>query len=152
MSDRSNRERPLLLGSGLFGLGFGALIDVLVFHHVLQWHHLLSTVYPPDTLAGLRTNVYYDGVFSLVMVGVMLVGIALVWRTLNRSHRAYSSVRVLGSALVGVGGFNLFDGIVDHYLLHVHDVVHGTSAFNPHWIGASLLLLGLGVLVFTRKR
>jgi uncharacterized membrane protein len=147
---RTTNERTVLLGGGVFGFGFGALIDVLVFHLVLQWHHLLSARIPVTTLGGLRTNIYFDGVFSLVTVGVMAVGAAVIWRALNGSDRRYSAVRTIGSVLVGIGAFNVFDGVVDHYVLHIHDVVHGTRALNPHWIGASLLLLGLGILVLTR--
>ena len=150
MNARSGDERTVLLGGGTLGFGLGALLDVLVFHLVLQWHHLLSSVYPPGTLAGLRTNVYFDGVFSLAMVGLMILGGVVIWRTLNRAERPYSPVRVFGSVLVGAGAFNLFDGVVDHYVLHIHDAVHGTRALNPHWIGASLLLLGIGILVYVR--
>lgn len=150
MNDRPSGERTVLLGGGILEFGLGALLDVLVFHLVFQWHHLLSSVYPPGTLAGLRTNVYFDGVFSLGMVGLMSLGAAAIWRALNRAERPHSPVRVVGGLLVGAGAFNLFDGVVDHYVLDVHDVVHGTRALNPHWIGASLLLLGAGVLVYTR--
>jgi uncharacterized membrane protein len=147
---QTGRERRVLLGSGLFGFGLGALLDVLLFHLVLQWHHLLSSLYRPTTLDGLRTNVYADGVFSLAMVAVLLIGVGMVWRGLNHSTESHSAVRALGGLLVGAGVFNVFDGIVDHYVLGIHDVVHGTQAFNPHWVGASLLLLGVGILVLTR--
>ncbi|MFC4450704.1 DUF2243 domain-containing protein [Halorussus aquaticus] len=140
----------LLLGAGTFGFGLGALLDVVVFHLILQWHHLLSDRIRTTTLDGLRANVYYDGLFSLAMVGVMLVGAGLLWRALNRSAESRSAVRAFGGVLVGAGVFNVFDGIVDHYVLNIHDVVHGTQAFNPHWVGASLLLLGAGILVVTR--
>ena len=150
MNARRARERNVLLGGGTLGFGLGALLDVFVFHLTLQWHHLLSSIYSPGTISGLRTNIYYDGVFSLAMVGVMILGGTVIWRELNRAERPYSSTRLLGSVLVGAGTFNLFDGIVDHYLLHIHDVVHATRALNPHWIGASVLLLGAGILVFTR--
>lgn len=143
-----NRSRRLtLVGGGVFGFGFGAVVDVVVFHLVLQWHHLLSARYSPTTERGLRTNVFFDGVFSLAMLGVMVVGGALVWRAANRSTVTHSSTRLLGSVFVGVGLFNLIDGVVDHYLLGVHDVVHGTQALNPHWMGASLLVVGVGLLV-----
>ncbi|WP_435177194.1 DUF2243 domain-containing protein [Halorussus sp. AFM4] len=147
MSSRSGNGRSLLLGSAIFGFGFGALLDVLLFHLVLQWHHLLSDRIPIGSLPGLRANIYYDGVFSLAMVGVMAVGAGLVWRALNRSAEPRSAVRAFGGLLVGAGLFNVFDGIVDHYVLNIHDAVHGTQAFNPHWVGASLLLLGVGILV-----
>ena len=147
---RPDRERAVLLGAGVFGFGLGALLDVLVFHLTLQWHHLLSEFFAPNTLDGLRTNIYYDGLFSLAAVGVMAVGTAVVWRGLNRASEPHSAVRAFGSLLAGVGLFNLFDGTVDHYVLGIHDAVHGTRAFNPHWVGASLLLLGVGILVVTR--
>ena len=147
MSSRPGRRRSFLLGSATLGFGFGALLDVLVFHLVLQWHHLLSDRIPAGSLVGLRANIYYDGVFSLAMVGVMAVGAALVWRALNRSSESHSAVRAVGGLLVGAGLFNVFDGIVDHYVLNIHDAVHGTQAFNPHWVGASLLILGVGILV-----
>ena len=147
---RTDHESVVLLGSGIFGFGLGALLDVVVFHLILQWHHLLSDFYEPTTLDGLRTNVFFDGVFSLGMVAIMLAGAGMVWRGLDHSVERQSAVRALGSLLVGAGLFNVFDGIVDHYVLGLHDVVHGTQAFNPHWVGASLLLLGLGILVLTR--
>ena len=145
------RSWSMLVGAGVLGFGLGGLVDVLVFHHVLQWHHLVSSLVPPESLAGLRTNLVYDGLFSLAMVAVMGVGAALVWRALNRSVDPHSPVRAVGALLVGAGAFNVFDGVVDHYVVGIHDVVHGTGAFNPHWVGASLLLLGLGVLVLTRE-
>lgn len=150
MPGSTARERPILIGGGVLGFGFGGLLDVLVFHFVLQWHHLLSTLYAPTTVRGLRTNVYFDGVFSLVMVGLTVAGGVILFRVLNRSDRPYSPARVFGSVLVGMGLFNVLDGVVDHYVLHIHDVVHGTQRFNPHWLGASLLLLGVGILVLRR--
>lgn len=142
-------HRTVLLGSGFVGFGLGAVLDVLVFHLVLQWHHLVSSLVTPETLRGLQINLYYDGLFSLAMVGVMGVGGALVWRGLNHSLLDHSPVRALGAVLVGAGVFNVYDGVVDHYVLDIHDAVHSTEALNPHWIGASLLLLGVGILVLT---
>lgn len=150
MSSRIARGRRLLVGSTTLGFGFGALLDVVVFHLILQWHHLLSGRITTHSLHGLQANVYWDGMFALTMIGIMLVGAGLLWRSVNHSSEARSAVRVVGGILAGAGLFNLFDGIVDHYLLGMHDVVHGTQAFNPHWVGASLLLVGAGILVVTR--
>lgn len=150
MHGPSERDRSILFGGGVLGFGCGGLLDVLVFHFVLQWHHLLSNRYSPTTLTGLQTNVYFDGVFSLAMVGLATVGGVILWRALNRADSPYSSARLLGSVLVGAGAFNVFDAVVDHYVLHLHDVVHGSQRLNPHWLGASLLLLGVGILILTR--
>ncbi|MEM4780325.1 MAG: DUF2243 domain-containing protein [Halalkalicoccus sp.] len=147
MSDTDRRRRSLLLWGGVFGFGLGALIDVVIFHQILQTHHLLSGVYDPLTYDGLRTNVMFDGLFSLVMLAIALVGATMLWRTANRATRALSSLTVVGSALVGAGAFNVFDGVVNHYLLDIHNVVHGTEAWNPHWVVVSLLMLVAGLLV-----
>ncbi len=80
------------------------------------------------------------------MIFVMLVGAGIVWRALNRSSESHSAMRAFGGLLVGAGLFNVFDGVVDHYVLGVH----GTQAFNPHWVGASLQVLGAGILLISR--
>ena len=52
----------------LFGLGLGGFIDGIVFHQVLQWHHMLtgdSGGEPSDTVAGLEANTLADGLFHL---------------------------------------------------------------------------------------
>lgn len=146
MSDTASR-RSILLWGGVFGFGLGALVDVFVFHLIFQTHHLLSGFYDPLTYDGLRTNVMFDGLFSLGMLAIAGLGAVMLWRTVNGANRTFSSLAVGGSALVGAGVFNVFDGIVDHYLLGLHDVVHGTEAYNPHWVIVSLLMLGLGLLV-----
>lgn len=53
-----------------------------------------------------------------------------------------------GLLLAGAGtiGFAV-GGLVAHYVLGMHDVVHGTTAWNPHWIGVGLVVLGIGLIV-----
>lgn len=147
MNDIGNHRRSLLLWGGVFGFGLGALIDVMIFHQVFQTHHLLSGVYDPLTYDGLRTNVMFDGLFSITMLAVAGVGGAMLWRTANRATRPLSSLAVVGASFVGAGVFNLFDGVVNHYLLDLHNVLHGTEAYNPPWVLVSLLMLGAGLAV-----
>ena len=146
-----DRDR-LLVGGSVAGFGLGAVVDVHLFHHVLQTHHLLSNYRDPGTLSGLRWNVFWDGVFSLAMVAVAGVGAAVVWRTANLADEPLSTRRLVGSVLVGAGLFNLFDGVVDHYLLGLHHVVHGTTRWDPHWVVGSVLLLAGGLAVLRAPR
>ena len=139
-TDVESYRRPLLLWGGTVGFALGSIVDVVVFHLVFQHHHLLSGYIDPHSTEGLRTNVRYDGLFLTVALVLLVIGGAMVWRTANRA----------GSVLVGAGTFNVLDGIVSHYLLNAHDVVHGTEAWNPHWIVVSLLLLGAGRWLLNR--
>jgi len=64
-----------------------------------------------------------------------------------------STLAVVGAVLVGMGVFNVFDGIVDHYVLGIHDAVRGTSVWTSPWILVSLVLLvaGGGLLQLSRR-
>jgi uncharacterized membrane protein len=146
MTDRESR-RSLLLWGGTVGVGLGAMIDVILFHLVLQTHHLLSGLIDPYAIDGLRTNVMYDGLFMAGMLALTVAGGAMLWRLANGASEKLSSTALVGSILVGAGVFNVFDGVVNHYVLGLHNVVHGTEAWNPHWLVVSVLLLGAGLLV-----
>lgn len=82
--------RRALLAAGVLGFGFSGLIDVLVIHHVLQWHHLVSGIYPTTTMDGLRTNIFADGLFSIGMV--IIIG-----------HRRWSLVAIRATHRWSVG-------------------------------------------------
>ncbi|MDS0283303.1 DUF2243 domain-containing protein [Haloarcula onubensis] len=141
-----------LVGAGVFGLGFSGLVDVLVLHHVLQWHHLVSGVYPMDTLAGLRTNILADGLFSLGMLLIASVGAGLLWRA-ERAANSPLAVRPLaGAALVGLGVFDIFDAVVDHVLLGLHQPLSQGGQYNPHWLVVSLLFVAAGYYVYRTGR
>lgn len=144
--------RVLLVGGALFGIGLAAVLDVLVFHQILQTHHLLSNWYTPYTPEGLQQNIYYDGLFALAMLGVTLSGAALVWWAANRSSHRLSTLQLAGSVFFGMGLFNTVDGIVSHYILDIHDAVHNTAVWNPHWILVSVVLVVLGVALFWQGR
>ena len=149
-AERSARRTTTraLLGAGTFGFGFSGLVDVLVLHHVLQWHHLVSAVYPTTTLDGLRTNLLADGLFSLAMVVVAGVGAGLVWRAERRTSVPLALRPVAGAAIIGLGAFDLFDVVVDHTLLGLHHAVSQGGRYDPHWAVVSLLIVGVGVYIY----
>jgi uncharacterized membrane protein len=140
--------RRSLLSAGVFGFGFSGLVDVLVLHHVLQWHHLLSGIYPQTTMAGLRTNLLADGLFSLVMLVVMCVGAGLLWQSERRTDVPLALRPVAGAAVIGLGAFDLYDVLVDHVLLGLHQPLSQGGQYNPHWAAVSLLILGAGYYVY----
>jgi len=60
-----------------------------------------------------------------------------------------------GLLLAGVGGFNLFDGVVDHKLLRLHQVRQDIPDLLPNdtgWITVSLLLVARVAVARRRDR
>lgn len=151
-----------LLSAGIFGFGFSGLVDVLVLHQVLQWHHLLSGIYSMNTLPGLRTNILADGLFSIGMLIIMGIGAGLLWQSERRTEVPLALRPLAGSSLIGLGMFDLYDALVDHALLGLHQPVGAGGQplslggqYNSHWIVVSLLFVGIGYYLYrtgTRKR
>ena len=141
-------SRRALIGAGVFGFGFSGLIDVLLIHHILQWHHLLSGIYPMNTLAGLRTNIFADGWFSVGMIVIAGIGAGVVWRAERRTPEPLAFRPIAGSAVMGLGIFDLYDAIVDHALLGLHQPLSMGGRYNPHWAAVSLLIIGTGAYIY----
>lgn len=137
-----------VVGAGVLGFGFSGLVDVLVLHHVLQIHHLVSNVYDPTTLAGLRTNILADGLFSLGMLLILGVGAGVVWTAERRASRPLRLKPLAGATILGIGLFDLFDVVVDHTLLGLHHATDGPGFYDPHWAVVSLLVVGAGAYLY----
>lgn len=133
---------------GIFGFGFSGLIDVLVLHHVLQWHHLLSGIYPMSSLDGLRTNIRADGLFSITMLTIMCVGGGLLWQSERRTDVPLAMRPLVGSAIIGLGVFDLYDVIVDHVILGLHQPLSQGGYYNLHWAVVSLLIVVAGIYIY----
>ncbi len=143
--------RPRLLAAGvLLGVGLGGFFDGIVLHQILQWHHLVSTPTPPDTLENLRLNTLADGLFHAATWVVTVVGV-FVLAAANGARQAVGGGRaLLGAALAGWGGFNLVEGLIDHHLLRLHHVRPGPDELLYDlgflaW-GAVMVLAGVTVV------
>jgi uncharacterized membrane protein len=106
----------------LFGLGLGGFFDGIVLHQLLQWHHMLSSWYPTNTVENLRINTLWDGIFHSTTYVFVVIGLYLFWRVAHRNHLYWSGRLMWGTVLLGWGIFNVVEGIVDHQVLGVHHV------------------------------
>ncbi|MES2976828.1 MAG: DUF2243 domain-containing protein [Pseudomonadota bacterium] len=134
------------LGGLLLGLGMGGFVDGIVFHQILQWHHMLSSAgQPPDSLLNLQTNVLADGLFHGATWLLTLAGIAAVWRAARSEHPPWPALALPGAMLLGFGLFNLIEGIVNHLWLGIHHVNERVP--REHWLVWDMAFLGSGLLL-----
>lgn len=105
-----------------FGVGFGAFFDGIVFHQLLQWHHMVSTWYPPVSLPNLRLNTVWDGVFHSAALVVLACALHGMLQAARAGHYIWSGRMLGGGLLAGWGVFNVVEGIIDHIVLAVHHV------------------------------
>ncbi|WP_433074908.1 DUF2243 domain-containing protein [Dactylosporangium sp. CA-052675] len=141
-TDTARPDRGIVLPGVVLGAGLGGFVDGILLHQVLQWHHMLSstTRYPADTLAGLRVNTLWDGLFHTCTWLAVLIGLALLYSRVTAGRaRVWGSRALWGWMLVGWGGFNLVEGTVDHQILGIHHV-HGGP--DQGWWDLGFLALG----------
>lgn len=131
--------------TALVGVGLMAAVDEIVFHQLLGWHHF----YDHATLAiGLLT----DGLLHAAEL-VAIVG-GFFWLMRLRGRRALASDWAWAGFFLGLGGFQLFDGIVDHKVLRLHQIRYGVPLlpYDLAWNLAGLALLLVGVVLLLRAR
>lgn len=123
---KPHSHRGALIAPGvLLGVGLGGFVDGIVFHQLLQWHNLLSSVHPPIDLVSMKVNMFWDGVFHAFTWLMTAAGVALLWRAGRRPDVPWSSRTFVASLALGWGLFNVIEGLIDHQLLALHHVHPG---------------------------
>lgn len=144
--------KPLVQAGIVLGLGLGGFFDGIVFHQVLQFHHMLSDHSNPAFATDLELNVFVDGLFHAATYLLTVGGVVLLWRAWREQATPASGRSLLGAALVGWGVFNLLEGIVNHHLLGIHHVWKagpgGALAWDLAFLawGAVMLVVGVGLV------
>lgn len=132
----------------LLGVGMGGFVDGIVLHQILQWHQMLSTTerFGSQTLDDVQANVVADGFFHVATWIAVAVGLAMLWRTMQR-HAAWRGTwrSLVGWMLVGWGAFNIVEGVIDHHVLGIHRV--RPDAADPMVWDIGFLVLGLLLIV-----
>lgn len=107
----------------LFGLGLGGFFDGIVFHQILQWHHMLSNAgYPITSIENLKVNTFWDGLFHASTYIFVVLGLIQLWQIAHSAHLWWSTKLLTGTILMGFGIFNVVEGLIDHHLLGIHHV------------------------------
>ena len=151
--DDSGRRLPSRASGLLYGIGFGGFVDGIVLHQILQWHHMVSAVESPGTLAGLELNTVADGFFHLATWAATIAGMVTALVAWRQGRIAPSWSFHLGLVLAGWGLFNLVEGLIDHQLLgvhHVRDDLGGPLSWDLAFLASGVLLVAGGWLLHRR--
>lgn len=139
--ERRSRVSATLLAATLLGIGFMAAIDEIIFHQLLAWHHFVDVGSSALALAS-------DGLLHTLELVLLVVGGALLVRLNETGQLARGYLRA--GVLLGMGGFQLFDGIVNHKILGLHQVryVENVLLYDIVWNAFGLIVLmgGYGLL------
>jgi len=139
--------RRSILAAAVIGVAVMAAVDEIVFHQLLGWHHFYDRSTPA---VGLLSDGLLHSAELIALVG------GFFWYADLRRRGALAPRAAWGGFLLGAGAFQLFDGIVDHKVLRLHQIRYGVHLlpYDVVWNVSAvvLLLLGVGVLWRARSR
>ena len=130
----------------LLGAGLGGLFNNVLLQQILQWHGMLSSRVPLESLEAARKNLQAAGWVNVVAVAVCFCAAWLLLRALRDSGRVPSPLGFVSHVLLGWGVFNIVEGVVYHHVLELHHV-HDMPALEPLYDWLYLLGSGLGLIL-----
>jgi uncharacterized membrane protein len=135
-----------VLAGALLGVGIAAFLDETVFHQLLHWHHFYDKSTPDVGLVS-------DGIFHAV--GWFAAVAALFLFADLRRRRVVAPSRWWGGLLVGAGGFQLYDGTIQHKLIRLHQIRYHVNLLPYDWtwniLAAVMIAVGIVLLVRARR-
>ncbi|WNB84625.1 DUF2243 domain-containing protein [Cellulomonas sp. ATA003] len=142
-SDAGPERRRSLLVAGMIGVGLMAAVDEIVFHQILAWHHFYDRATPEIGLLS-------DGLLHSAELVILVAGFFLFSDLRRRA--ALHRTAVVSGLLLGAGAFQLWDGVVDHKVLRLHQVRYDVDLlpYDVAWIGSAVMLLAIGAVVGAR--
>lgn len=156
VDSKPNAEKaptPVIITGIIIGVGIAGFFDETFFHQILQWHSFYWAT-------SEKGRILSDGLFHLFSTSLLFLGGFRLWRN-PQSHSKASKGFLFGGILVGAGGFNVYDGVVQHLIFHFH-LVNEYVCPNPQanntvlscprdipleaiWIGVGLVLVISGL-------
>lgn len=134
------------IGSGfLFGMGLVAFLDEMVFHQLLGWHHF----YDKSTMA---MGLVSDGLFHAFSWFATVASLFLVADL--RRRNGFWLKRWIAGVLLGAGVFQLYDGVVQHKLLQLHQIRYNVEIlpYDLIWNSVAISIVGTGWVLYRKTQ
>ena len=143
MNTHSNYRKNFWSGL-LFGIGLVAFIDEAVFHQLLHWHHFYDK---STTAIGLVSDGFFHAFSWFATVGSLFMLADL------RRRSGWLPMRWLGGLLLGAGGFQLYDGTIQHKWMRLHQIRYSVNIlpYDIVWYITSVLMIILGIILLVRS-
>lgn len=145
---------PLTTASMVLGIGLGGFIDGIMFHQIFQTHSMLSNKIPATDYIGKSVNMFWDGIFHFFCLLVVLLGFVLLWKLLFKNNVDRSGKLLGGGLLFGWGLFNIVEGVIDHHLLLLHNVIELAPNHDPGnftFLGISVIMVVVGYMLIANR-
>ena len=143
---RGDRGQGLFWPGVLVGIGIAGTLDEVVLHQLLGWHHFYDRSTPS---VGLLS----DGLFHILSTALLVIGVI---QLVERRRTTPDPPRLaLAGILLGAGGFNLYDGTIQHKLLGLHQVRAGVPNNLPYdlaFLAIATTVTLAGALLLRRAR
>lgn len=135
--------RSLLAGI-LVGIGVAGFIDETIFHQLLHWHHFYDKSTPTVGLVS-------DGLFHAFSWACIVGGLFLFADIRRRG--TYRHLRFLAGFCFGLGGFQLYDGTIQHKLMRLHQIRYHVSVvpYDLVWNVLAAIVLVVGIVLYRRS-
>jgi uncharacterized membrane protein len=144
---RATYSKRNILSGVLFGIGLAAFIDETVFHQLLHWHHFYDK---STTSVGLVS----DGLFH-AFSWFATIWAGFLFSDLRRRNALVLKVWVAG-LLLGAGGFQFYDGTIQHKIMRIHQIRYNVDVFpyDLSWniIAAAMILSGAYLLHRSQRK
>jgi len=128
----------------LAGIGIAAFVDETVFHQLLHWHHFYDRATPDVGLVS-------DGLFHAAG-WFAIVGGVFLFADLRRRGSLWRC-RWWAALLLGMGGFQLYDGTIQHKLLALHQIRYHVAIwpYDLVWNLLAVIAIVVGLVLLRRS-
>lgn len=129
----------------LFGLGLVSFVDETVFHQLLHWHHFYDK---STTDIGLVSDGLFHAFSWFATIGSLFMVADL------RRRNAFWLKRWWGGSMLGGGTFQLYDGIIQHKIMRLHQIRYVENVILYDWIWNVLaaFMIVIGILIVSQTR